>query len=128
VSKRFSPSAIALTAMLGSAGVAHFVKPKFFDPLVPKWMPGKPRITTYASGAVEIASAVLVANPKTRKLGGWVSLVTFLGVYPANIQAALDGGMKDMKPPFDSAVAAWARLPLQFPMFKLAWRVARGRR
>jgi uncharacterized membrane protein len=123
---KFSPSAIGLAAFLGSAGIAHFVKPDFFDPIVPKWMPGKPRITTYVSGAVEIASAVLVANPKTRKLGGWVSLATFIGVYPANIQSALDGGMKDMKPPFNTAAAAWARLPLQFPMFKLAWRVARG--
>jgi uncharacterized membrane protein len=128
VAKRFSPSAIGLVAMLGSAGVAHFVKPEFFDPIVPKWMPGKPRITTYVSGAVEIASAVLVARPSTRKLGGWLSLATFIGVYPANIQAALDGGMKDMKPPFNSAAAAWARLPMQFPMFRLAWRVARGKR
>jgi uncharacterized membrane protein len=125
---KFSPSAIGLAAFLGSAGIAHFVKPDFFDPIVPKWMPGKPRVTTYVSGAVEIASAVLVANPKTRKLGGWLSLATFIGVYPANIQSALDGGMKDMKPPFNTAAAAWARLPLQFPMFKLAWRVARGRR
>jgi uncharacterized membrane protein len=123
---KFSPSAIGLAAFLGSAGIAHFVKPDFFDPIVPKWMPGKPRVTTYVSGAVEIASAVLVANPKTRKLGGWLSLATFIGVYPANIQSALDGGMKDMKPPFNTAAAAWARLPLQFPMFKLAWRVARG--
>jgi uncharacterized membrane protein len=123
---KFSPSAIGLAAFLGSAGIAHFVKPDFFDPIVPKWMPGKPRITTYVSGAVEIASAVLVANPKTRKLGGWLSLATFIGVYPANIQSALDGGMKDMNPPFNTAAAAWARLPLQFPMFKLAWRVARG--
>jgi uncharacterized membrane protein len=125
---KFSPSAIGLAAFLGSAGIAHFVKPDFFDPIVPKWMPGKPRVTTYVSGAVEIASAVLVANPKTRKLGGWLSLATFIGVYPANIQSALDGGMKDMKPPFNTAAAAWARLPLQFPMFKLAWRVARCRR
>ena len=42
--------------------------------------------------------------------------------------AALDGGMKDMDPPFDSAAAAWLRLPFQLPLFWLAWRVARGGR
>ena len=49
-----------------------------------------------------------------------------MAVYPANIQMAVDGGMKDADPPFDSAAVAWARLPLQFPMFWLAWRVIKG--
>ena len=42
----------------------------------------------------------------------------------ANWQAALDGGMKEQDPPFDSAAAAWIRLPLQLPMLWGAWRVA----
>ncbi len=123
---RPSGSVIALVAILGGAGVAHFAKPEFFDQVVPKWMPGSARMTTYLSGLVEIASAVLIANPRTRRLGGLVALATFIGVYPANVQAALDGGMKGVKPPFDSAAAAWVRLPLQLPMFWLAWKVARS--
>jgi uncharacterized membrane protein len=125
---RPSAAAVALIAILGSAGIAHFAKPDFFDPLVPRWMPGSARLTTYLSGVVELAAAVLVAVPRTRRFGGWFALATFVGVYPANIQAALDGGMKDMDPPFDSAAAAWLRLPFQLPLFWLAWRVARGGR
>lgn len=117
-----------LTAILGGAGVAHFVEPGFFDPLVPGWMPGGPRWVTYASGAVELTAAALVAVPRTRRFGGWFALATFAAVYPANVQAALDGGMRGMNPPFDSAAAAWIRLPFQFPLFWLAWRVARGDR
>jgi uncharacterized membrane protein len=122
---RISVPAALLVFILGGAGVAHFANPGFFDPLVPDWMPGSKRLVTYLSGVVEIAAAVLVAIPRTRRLGGWVALATFIGVYPANIQAALNGGMKDMEPPFDSALAAWLRLPLQLPMFWLAWKVAR---
>lgn len=122
-----SRNAYAVAGILGSAGIAHFVKPDFFDPIVPKWMPGSPRTTTYVSGVVEIAAAALVLVPRTRRLGGWVALATFAGVYPANIQAAVDGGMADAPPPFDSAAAAWGRLPLQWPMLRAAWKVAQGR-
>lgn len=111
--------------MLGGAGVMHFVKPDFFDPIVPKWMPGSPRTTTYVSGAVELGAAALVAVPSTRRVGGLVAALTLLGVYPANVQAAFDGGMASAAPPFDSALVAWLRLPLQFPMIALALRVRR---
>ena len=122
---RLSLPAALLIIILGGAGVAHFAKPDFFDPIVPDWMPGSKRLITYVSGVVELAAALLVAIPRTRRIGGWVALITFIGVYPANIQAALDGGMKEMDPPFNSAAAAWLRLPLQLPLFWLAWRVAK---
>jgi uncharacterized membrane protein len=118
-------AAIAVAAILGPAGATHFVNPEFFDPIVPTWMPGSARTTTYVSGAFELAAAILVAIPRTRRIGGFLALAVFVAVYPANIQAALDGGMKDMDPPFDSALAAWLRLPLQLPMFWLAWTATR---
>jgi hypothetical protein len=36
--------------------------------------------------------------------------------------------MKDLDPPFDSALVAWLRVPLQIPLFWLAYRTARPRR
>ena len=119
-------AAVGVASILGPAGVAHFVRPQFFDPLVPSWVPGSPRTVTHLSGVAEIASAVLVAIPRTRRLGGWLALATFAGVYPANIQAAIDGGIDGAPPPLDSGAAAWVRLPLQFPMFWLAWKVIRS--
>ena len=68
--------ALGLAAVLGFAGVAHFVRPQFFDPIVPDWMPGSARTTTYVSGVVELAAAVLVANPRTRRFGGWFAAAT----------------------------------------------------
>jgi uncharacterized membrane protein len=111
-----------VTAILGSAGVAHFVAPKLFDSIVPSWMPGDPRVTTYVSGVAELASAALIAVPRTRRLGGAAAFATFLAVYPANIWAAIDGGMKEAPPPLDSAAAAWLRLPFQLPLLWLAWK------
>ena len=115
-----------LVALLGGIGTVHFVKPEFFDPIVPDWMPGEARTWTYLSGVAEVAAAALLAVPRTRRIGGWVAAATFVGVYPANIQAALDGGMEGAPPPLDSAAAAWARLPLQFPMIIAAIKVARS--
>ena len=74
--------ALGLSALLGFAGVAHFVRPQFFDPIVPDWMPGNPRTTTYASGVVELTAAALVAVPRTRRFGGWFAALTFIGVFP----------------------------------------------
>lgn len=116
---------LALVGILGGAGVMHFVKPAFFDAIVPEWMPGSARWVTYASGVVELVAAALVASPRTRRLGAIVCLLTFLGVWPANIQAALDGGMKGLEPPMDSAAVAWARVPLQLPLLWLAATLAR---
>jgi uncharacterized membrane protein len=120
-------NATAVAAILLSAGVAHFVAPKFFDVLIPSWMPGSPRTTTYASGVAELVSGALVLHPRTRRLGGWCALATFAGVYPANIQAALDGGIADAPPPLNSAAAAWLRLPFQLPLFWMSWKVAQRR-
>jgi uncharacterized membrane protein len=121
------PRHIELGFVMGGAGVTHFTAPQFYDPIVPKWMPGKPRTWVYASGAVELTCAALLLVPKTRKLGGALSFVTLLGVFPANIQSAIDGGIEGAKPPFDSAPAAIARLPFQIPLLMVAWKVAKGR-
>lgn len=115
-----------MVALMGGAGTTHFTNPDFYDPIVPEWMPGSARTWTYVSGAVELACAGLMVRRSTRRLGGWATLATVLAVWPANWQAALDGGMKAQDPPFDSAAVAWARLPLQLPMLWGAWKVARS--
>jgi len=117
--------ALGLAVFIGTAGAMHFVRPHFFDAIVPDWMPGTKRQVTLVSGGVELASAVLVAIPSTRRVGALACLLTFIGVYPANIQSALDGGVEGTAPPFDTAAVAWLRLPLQIPMFLWARRVLR---
>ena len=62
--------AAALAGLLAVAGVTHFVRPGFYDPIVPRALPGPARFWTYASGVAELAVAAAVAHPATRRTGG----------------------------------------------------------
>jgi len=110
-----------LTALLGTMGVLHFVAARPFDEIVPKWIPGSPRMWTYASGVAELTSAALLARASTRRAGGYAAAITLLAVYPANVQMALDNPPRDGK-----GAALWARLPLQVPMVLTALRATRA--
>jgi uncharacterized membrane protein len=115
-----SRSSLALAALLAAAGTMHFVRPQPFDDIVPRALPGRARTWTYASGLVELTCAALVAVPRTRRVGAALTAATFVGVFPANIQAAVDH-----RPPHPLGVAMWARLPLQVPLVIWALRNAR---
>lgn len=64
--------------------------PKQFDATVPRSLPGSPRTWTYASGAAELALAVGVAHPRTRKAAAMAAAAFFVGVFPANVKMAAD--------------------------------------
>jgi len=115
---------LGLAAFVGFAGVMHFANPRFFDDIVPSWMPGSPRVATNLSGVAELACAALVANRRTARAGGWATLLLLIGVYPANLQMTIDVG----RPISPQDWAIWARTPLQIPMFLWARKVARDAR
>ena len=98
-------------------GTLHFVAPKQFDQIIPKWVPGTPRFWTYVSGVAELTSGALLASRKTKRAGGWCAAATLAAVYPANVQMALDN-----KPTTPYGVGLWLRLPMQFPMIGWALR------
>lgn len=111
----------ALAGLLTVTGLAHFLVPKFYDPIIPHALPGSARGWVLASGAAELACAAAVANKRTRPFGAGLAAVLFVLVFPANIKMALDwshqGAVK--------ATVAWARLPLQLPLIWWALRVRR---
>jgi uncharacterized membrane protein len=111
-------SALALSGLLAAMGVLHFAVPGPFDALVPKVLPGSPRTWTKASGAAELAVAVAVALPQTRRLGGLAAAGLFAAVFPANVQMAYDWRHAS---PVKRAVA-FGRLPLQAPL--IGWALA----
>ncbi|NYF57352.1 hypothetical protein [Micromonospora purpureochromogenes] len=115
--------AAALAGLLATAGVTHFLRPRFYDPIVPRALPGPVRFWTYASGAAELAVAAAVAHPATRRRGGLAAAALFAAVLPANVQMAAD--WRD-RGPVQRAVA-YGRLPLQAPLIWWALRVARTR-
>lgn len=112
--RRSRARALSLARFLLVAGVAHFVVPRSYERIVPRLL-GDPAFWVRWSGVAEIGCAVLVALPRTRRLGAWAAAGVFAAVFPANVQMALDGGP-----------LAWARLPLQVPLLWWACRVARA--
>ncbi len=111
--------ALALGALLGVAGVAHFAVPDNFDSIVPHLLPGSERFWTDVSGVAELALAAGVVHPVTRRRAAALAAIFFVLVFPANIQMAVDyrsRGGRDF-------TFALLRLPLQAPLVWWAWRV-----
>lgn len=107
-------SARGLAAVLATAGVAHFIVPEFFRRIIPAPLRGHDDFLVAASGVAELACAALVLMPRTRRVGGWASVALLVGVFPANVQHALDDGG-----------AVWLRLPVQVPLVMWAYRQTR---
>ena len=105
-------SATALAGVLATSGVLHFVRPRPFDTIVPRSLPGSPRTWTYLSGAAELAVAAAVAHPRTRALGGLAAAGLFAAVFPANVKMAVD--WRNASPV--RKTIAYGRLPLQVPL------------
>jgi uncharacterized membrane protein len=108
--------------MLLTSSVGHFVIPRPFMKIVPRYL-GHPRFWVYASGLVEATAGALMlsSDPATRRRGGLLATATLIGVYPANIQMAVDAG----RPRSVTSWASWLRLPLQVPLVVTAARIAR---
>lgn len=109
-----------LVALFAGSGVLHFVRPRPFEAIVPRWLPARRRLV-HLSGAAELACAVGLAVPATRRPAGMASAVLLTLVFPANLQMAYDVSRRGSAP---ATVAAVARLPLQLPMIRIALRAA----
>ncbi|MGW0930867.1 DoxX family protein [Streptomyces sp. NPDC002644] len=120
-SRSRSGSPLALAALLATAGAAHFAKPRVFDGIVPRGLPGSPRTWTYASGVVELALAAGLVAPRTRRTAALAAGAFFVGVLPANVKMAHDWRHR----PAPMKAAAYGRLPLQAPLVLWARDVAR---
>ena len=105
-------SRLRFAAMLVGVGLTHFVAPRFFERIVPRWFP-RPRAAVLWSGVAEVTSGALIALPRTRRLGAWLALATIVAVYPANVQVAIDAVRSGSRP---QILGAWLRLPMQIPM------------
>jgi uncharacterized membrane protein len=113
--------AYLLAGLLATSGALHFLRPKPFDALVPKELPGTRRAWTYGSGVAELGVAAGIAAPCTRRLGGLAAALLFVGVFPGNVKMALDYQRRG-RPARDRAIA-WLRLPVQWPLVRWALTV-----
>ncbi len=106
-----TPTRLALAVSFLGAGVTHFVRPQFFEAIVPPYLPF-PHALVLISGAAEIAGGAGLLLPATRRAAGWGLVALLLAVFPANLY------MWQVDVPVDGQhLPRWAllaRLPLQF--------------
>ena len=116
-----SSSKLLVAGFLAS-GTVHLVRPEVFEPLMPAWVPAH-RQVILGSGVAELACALGMVLPRSRRAAGWASAALLLGVWPGNIKMALDSNRSSSTA---FKVAAWGRVPLQLPMIRAALAAARS--
>ncbi|MGB7684496.1 MAG: DoxX family protein [Solirubrobacterales bacterium] len=119
-------SRTALAAFFTFTGTMHFVRPRFFEAIVPPAV-GNEREVVIVSGLAEIVGAAAVLHPGSRRLGRWWLLALLVAVFPANIHMAVNPeqveGLDLRRVP---RWALWARLPLQPLAMFWVWRATRA--
>jgi len=104
----------------------HFLRPRFFEAIVPPMIEARKKEVVAISGAAEIAGAALVLHPAARRSGRWWLLALLVAVFPANIHMAVNPeqvrGLDMRKFP---RWALWARLPLQPLAMLWVWQATR---
>jgi uncharacterized membrane protein len=101
----------ALAIAMVGIGVLHFVRPKPFVRIVPKYLPA-PLALVYISGFFEILGGLGLLVPATRPWAAWGLIALYIAVFPANIYMLTDNISLDPKKPIPRW-ALWLRLPFQ---------------
>jgi uncharacterized membrane protein len=108
-----------LGATFLAAGALHFLKPRVYEAIVPRYLPA-PRALVYASGVAEMAGGAGVLHARTARAAGWWLVATLLAIFPANVEMAVHAERFRRIP----EPVLWARLPLQGALIAWVWRVA----
>lgn len=120
---------VGLAALFLGSGTLHLVKPQVFESIVPSQVP-EPRKVVEISGVAEIVCGLGLLHPRTRRIAGLASAALLTGVFPANVQMSVDAGKRAARKRTPKSGAFFAgtvaRLPLQWPMIKVALRAGKG--
>ncbi|MFT6292833.1 MAG: putative membrane protein [Ilumatobacter sp.] len=127
------PSIILASTFFTGAGVMHFVRPDFFESIVPDWFPN-PKLANQVSGAAELTLGLGLLPPATRRAAAFGLIGLLAAVFPANADMAINNVEitpvdAKMTRSVGTATGAnrlvnWARLPLQIPLAVAMWRIA----
>ncbi|WP_332914559.1 hypothetical protein [Algoriphagus boritolerans] len=113
-SYEFAQSArIALSAMLLFTALGHFVFTKGMTLMLPDFIPYKTAVV-YATGVIEIAAAIGLFVPSMRLLVGWLLIIFFVLILPANIYAAIHKvDIQNATFGGNGVAYLWFRIPMQ---------------
>jgi uncharacterized membrane protein len=113
------PARALLGAAFLGAGALHFLKPRTYEAIVPRYLPRR-RALVYASGVAEMAGGAGLLHPRTARPAGWWLVATLLAIFPANVEMAVHAQRFRRIP----APLLWARLLLQGAIIAWVWRAA----
>ena len=107
----------ALVVMFLFTSTAHFSSMKHdLAAMMPEPLPDGLWII-YLTGVFEIAGAIGLLIPTTRRLAGVGLLLLLIAMFPANVNAALNGIPLGGEP----ATALWLRTPMQILFMVMVW-------
>lgn len=107
-----------LAIVMTFAGVMHFVAPRGYVKIMPKFIPA-PEAMVAISGVFEVLGGVGLLIPATQVYAAWGLIALFVAVFPANVNMAINKIPLGKKPV--PTWALWARLPLQAVFIGWAW-------
>lgn len=79
---------IAMAAMLSFTAIGHFAFADGMTMMLPKFIPYKKAVVKL-TGILEIAAAIGLFAPNIRQLTGWLLVIFFILILPANIYASI---------------------------------------
>ena len=108
---------VILALFLIFGGVQHFISPNNYIPFVPSFLPFTLAIV-YVSGLFEILFGLALFFKKLEIIGAWGILILMLLFLPIHISDVFSE-----TPAVGSHNAALIRLPVQFLLIFIAWKV-----
>ena len=108
---------VVLAMFLILGGVQHFINPTNYIPFVPSFLPFTMAII-YISGLFEILFGLALFFKKHETIGAWGILILMLLFLPIHIWDVFSD-----TPAIGSHNAALIRLPVQFLLIFIAWKV-----
>lgn len=107
----------ALVIMFLFTGTSHFTAMKHdFAAMIPEPLPDGLWVI-YLTGAFEIAGAIGLLVPLTRRIAGLCLMLLLAAMFPANVNAALNGIELAGRAPAE----LWLRTPMQLLYIALIW-------
>ena len=99
-----------------AAGANHLIHPEVYKQIMPAWVPLHDA-AIFISGICEMAFALFLLLPFTRRISAWLIILLLIAIFPANIQMMLNY-LHEHKP------GLWLtllRLPLQIVLIWWAY-------
>jgi uncharacterized membrane protein len=79
---------LGLALLFIFTGSGHFLQAELMAQMLPSWVPA-PVALVYATGVLELAIAIALLLPETRRAAGWMAAAVLVLFFPANIFAAI---------------------------------------